>query len=184
MKRILAIFLFCCVASLGFGMDFTITSATTAIGAGTVSRQFTLTLTGSGTLGAYTQFSFSDGGAGGSFYAACSGCDANTAGFFLGASSGVTAYFVYIAAAGASGNITLTATPSGGFSAAHGVTVSVDNNASVVSQDNFSGTAGTALIGRAATTGGTWNAVQRQRNRCRKGEWQQWDVRHRNRQCL
>ena len=49
-------------------LDFTITTSTTAIGAGTPSRAISITLTGTGTLGSTASFALSDASAGGTFY--------------------------------------------------------------------------------------------------------------------
>lgn len=131
-------------------LDFTVTTSTTAIAAGTPSRAISLTLTGSGTLGSTASFALSDGGASGAFYPAS---PATLAG---GSGSGAVIQVVYIPATGASGTITLQAICTGGLSATHTLALPIVTNATVFLHDSFTGSASTALTAHSPNTGGTW----------------------------
>jgi hypothetical protein len=131
-------------------MDFTLTTSTTALGAGTPSRAITITLSGTGTIPSTASFALSDGGAGGSFYPASPVTIAS------GSAAGITTQFVYLPASGATGTITLTVTGTGGLAAAHSLALPIYNNATVVIQDTFSGTAATDLSTHTPDVGGAW----------------------------
>ena len=144
-KLLMLLWLLAGLSSAAFAQTFTVTSPTTAIGAGTVSQTILITETGTTTSG--TTLVFSDGGAGGSFYSTASPVAAGT-NWVVG--------FIYEAAAGTSGNITLSVTASGGMTGSHSITLPVANNATIAAEDLFSGTSGTAMIGRTPTVGAAW----------------------------
>ncbi len=130
-------------------LDFTITTPTTAIGAGTPSRAITLTLTGSGTLGSDASFALTDGGAGGIFY------PASPVKILSGQTVGATTQFVYIAPSAATGTITLQAVCTGGLSATHTLALPIGTS-TVFLKDLFSGTLDTDLASHSPDIGGSW----------------------------
>ena len=151
-NRIAALILFVlALAGVSFAQTLTtFTSPTTALGAGTPSRQ--LTVTQSGTSVNATNLTFSDGGAGGTFYPATSIISS-------GQTANGTNGNVYIPSPSASGSVTLTVTASGsGATGTATLTIPISNNASIYAQDNFSGSAGTTLAGRTPTVGAAWAA--------------------------
>lgn len=144
MRRLFCLLLFLS-SSLAFAQQtFTLASAATAMGAGDVSRAFTITVAGA--LGSTANFALTDGAAGGTF----------SPSFVSITGAGLSTQFLYITAPGASGNITLQAVGSGGATGTHTITLPIETNNTVVASDNFSGTSGTTLVGKTATVGGTW----------------------------
>lgn len=131
-------------------LDFTITSPTTGLGAGTPSRAMSLTLTGSGTLGSAGSFALSDGSAGGTFYPASPVTIAS------GSGAGTVKQFVYTPAIAATGTITLTATATGGLAATHSLSLQITTNATVFARDTFAGTVGVDIGSRTPDTGGAY----------------------------
>ena len=129
--------------------NFTITTLTAAIGAGTPSRAITLTVTGGSVGSSAASFALSDGGAGGTFY------PGSPVTIPANSSVGATTQFVYIAPASATGTITITATATGGITATNALSLPIGTATEFV-YDNFTGTAGTNLIGHTPNIGATW----------------------------
>ncbi len=131
------------------GLDFTITTPTAKIGAGTPSRAITLTLTGAGTLGSDASFALDDASAGGVFFPASPAVIAS------GQTVGATIQFVYTPPVGATGTKVLTATCTGGLTATHSLSLPI-GTATVFLKDLLAGTAATALDSHSPDIGGTW----------------------------
>lgn len=130
-------------------LDFTITTPTTAIGAGTPTRAITLTLSGTGTLGSDASFALSDGSAGGAFY------PASPAVIVSGQTVGATTQFVYVAPLAATGTIVLTVVATGGMTATHTLSLPV-GTPSIFCRDAFFGTAATPVFGSTPDVGAVW----------------------------
>jgi hypothetical protein len=130
-------------------LDFTFTTPTTAIGAGTPSRALASTLTGSGVLGSTASIALSDGGAGGTFFPA-------SVSIASGQTVGAKVECVYIPAAGATGLITLTATCTGGVVSTKTLQLPIATNATVFVRDPYTGSSGTALESHVPSVGGSW----------------------------
>jgi hypothetical protein len=134
--------------SVTHGQTFAFSSPTNALAAGTPSRAISIQITG--TIVSTATFTLSDSGAGGSFYP--------TAPVITGSTNGSTGFF-YVPAAGATGSVVLSATATGGMTGSNSISLSIETNASIAAQDQFSGTSGTNLTGTTATSGGTWTVA-------------------------
>lgn len=145
-KTLLALALLIC-PHLAIAQTFSVSTTTLAIGAGTPSRAITIQV--AGTTGSTTSFALTDGGLGGVFFPASP--------VTIAAGTNGSTQFVYTAPSGTATStpVTLTATATGGISATHALSTSIGTT-TAFAQDNYSGTASTAVLGRSAATGGVW----------------------------
>ncbi len=132
-------------ATPGPGADFTVSTLTTAIGAGTPSSAITLYVTNGPTTSS-TTFTLSDGGAGGVFY------PTSPITFPSGAD---WTQFVYTPPSTATGTVTLTATASGGIATAHSISLPIGTS-TVFANDTLPGASGATLLGTTPAIGAPW----------------------------
>lgn len=128
---------------------FTLTTSTTALGAGTPSRAFTLTVQG-GSVGSSTAtFTLNDASAGGTFY------PSNTVTIPANSVSGTTTQFIYMPPAQATGTITVQAVATGGIAGTESLAMPIAP-ATFFIADTFNGTAGADLASHTPNLGAEW----------------------------
>ncbi len=129
--------------------DFTITTPTTAIGAGTPSRAITLKVTSSSVGSAAVSFTLSDNDAGGIFY------PSSTLSIPANAPIGTSTQFVYMPPSNASGTITIQAVATGGIIATHQLILPIGTATKFV-YDTYTGAPGTNLTNHTPNIGAKW----------------------------